>query len=97
MVKNLLANAGDMGLIPSPGTKIPNAAGQLSPHATAPESVPWSLFSATRDAATLRSPPATAKRGPQPLQLEKSLRAATEPPKILGANPRPRSEELGSD
>ena len=30
-------NAGDMGSIPGPGTKIPHAVGQLSPHATTRE------------------------------------------------------------
>ena len=30
MVKNLPYNAGDMGSIPGPGTKIPHAVGQLS-------------------------------------------------------------------
>ena len=33
-MKNLPSNAGDMGLIPGWGTKIPHATGQLSPHAT---------------------------------------------------------------
>ena len=37
VVKNLPSNAGDMGLIPGWGTKIPHAAGQLSPHATTRE------------------------------------------------------------
>ena len=32
MVKNLPFNAGDMGLIPGQGTKIPHTAGRLSPH-----------------------------------------------------------------
>ena len=30
-VKNLPSNAGDVGLIPGQGTKIPHAAGQLKP------------------------------------------------------------------
>ena len=34
MVKNPPSNAGDVGSIPGRGTKIPHAAGQLSPHAT---------------------------------------------------------------
>ena len=35
MVKNLPYNAGDAGsMIPGQGTKIPHAAGQLSPHTT---------------------------------------------------------------
>ena len=32
MVKNLPFNAGDTGLIPGQGTKIPHAVGQLSLH-----------------------------------------------------------------
>ena len=32
VVKNPPYNAGDMGLIPGQGTKIPYAVGQLSPH-----------------------------------------------------------------
>ena len=34
VVKNLPSNAGNEGLIPGWGTKIPLAMGQLSPHAT---------------------------------------------------------------
>ena len=37
MVKNLPANAGDMGSIPGQGTKIPHAAEQMSLHATTRE------------------------------------------------------------
>ena len=37
VVKNPPYNAGDAGSIPGQGTKIPNAAGQLSPHATTTE------------------------------------------------------------
>ena len=37
MVKNPPSNAGDVGLIPSPGTKTPHATGRLSPHTTARE------------------------------------------------------------
>ena len=33
VVKNLPSNLGDMGLIPALGTKIPQAPGQLNPHA----------------------------------------------------------------
>ena len=39
VVKNLLSNAGDTGLIPGQGTKIPHAAGQLSPRTTTTELV----------------------------------------------------------
>ena len=37
MVENPLSNAGDEGLIPGGGTKIPHAAVLLSPHATTRE------------------------------------------------------------
>ena len=37
VVQNLPSNAGDAGSIPGQGTKIPHAAGQLSPHTTARE------------------------------------------------------------
>ena len=37
MAKNLPSNAGDAGSIPGRGTKIPHAAGQLSPRATTTE------------------------------------------------------------
>ena len=37
LVRNLPFNAGDAGSIPGQGTKIPDAAGQLSPHATTRE------------------------------------------------------------
>ena len=38
VVKNLLSNAGHMGLIPGWGTNIPHAMGQPSPRATTTES-----------------------------------------------------------
>ena len=37
VVKNPPYNAGDVGLIPGQGTKIPHAAGQLSPSDTTTE------------------------------------------------------------
>ena len=37
VVKNLPSSAGDVGSIPGEGTKIPHAAGQLSPRATTTE------------------------------------------------------------
>ena len=37
MAKNPSSNAGDVGSIPGQGTKIPHAAGQLSPRATTTE------------------------------------------------------------
>ena len=43
MVKNLPSNAGDAGSIPGWGTKIPHAAGQLSPCATTREKPAWDV------------------------------------------------------
>ena len=40
MVESLPADAGDAGLIPGGGAKIPHAVGQLSPHATTTEFMP---------------------------------------------------------
>ena len=37
VVKNPPSNAGDAGLIPGRGTRIPHASGQLSPQATTTE------------------------------------------------------------
>ena len=49
VVKSLPANAGDMGSIPGPGTKIPHVMGQLSLCATVPEPVLESLCVATTE------------------------------------------------
>ena len=50
VVKNPPSNAGDSGLIPGPGTKIPDASGQLSPFS----SVQFS--SVTQSSPTLCNP-----------------------------------------
>ena len=82
VVKNPPSNAGDMGLIPGRGTKIPHAMGQLSPHAT------------TTKAACLterhRVPQTTepTHSGVHMPQLERSPRAAM---KIPGATTKTRS------
>ena len=39
MVRNLTCNAGDTGLIPGLGTKIPHASEQVSPHTATSEPV----------------------------------------------------------
>ena len=50
MVKNLLSSAGDAGSIPGHGTKIPHAAGQLSPSTTISEAhMLWSSCTITRE------------------------------------------------
>ena len=52
VVKNTLFNAGDMGLIPGWGTKIPHAAGPLSLRpATTEDFELWNLCSARREPA----------------------------------------------
>ena len=63
VVKNPPYSAGDMGSIPGQGTKIPHAAGQLSPRATNYRAhAPWSLCTTTREEknlhATTRQKPA---------------------------------------
>ena len=58
MVKNPPSNAGDMGLIPGPGTKFPHATGQLSPCGTTTEPMHsgahmlWSPRATTREKPT---------------------------------------------
>ena len=61
MVKNPPCNAGDMGLNPGPGIKIPHAGEQLSPQATptgARASHLESPFAATKDSARCNEEPA---------------------------------------
>ena len=41
VVENPPSNAGDVDSIPGRGTKIPHAAGQLSPHALEPKCCNW--------------------------------------------------------
>ena len=66
MVKNPPSNAEDAGAIPGQGSKIPHAAGQLSPRAATTE-------------PTRHSYRATHSGGRAP-QLERSLRIATKIP-----------------
>ena len=57
VVKNLPANARDMGSIPGQGTKTPHAAGQLSLNTTTTKAhMPYSLCSAIREATAMRNP-----------------------------------------
>ena len=55
MVKNPPSNAGDMDSIPGWGTKIPHAAGQLSPRAATTEPVHSGACAATRGKPTRRN------------------------------------------
>ena len=91
-MKSLLATAGDMGLISGLRPEIPYAAGRLSPRATATEPVLCNKRRHHNEKPSYRS-----KEENPSLQLEKSLCTATEPPRILEANPRSRSEKLGSN
>jgi len=59
VIKNPPANAGDMGLIPRPGT-IPHAKRQLSPSTTTGE---WLLLAAARESSlSQKQQPSTAKK-----------------------------------
>ena len=71
VVKYPPSNAGDAGLIPGWGTKIPHAAGQLSTHATTTE--PNSLQLESPHAVTIE-PTCSGARAPQ---LERSPPATT--------------------
>ena len=79
VVKNLPANAGEHGFEPWPG-KIPHAAEQLTPWATAPEPAchnywsarAWSPCSATREATAVRRPRTATKSSPCSPQLERA-------------------------
>ena len=63
VVKNPFCHAGDAGSIPGRGTKIPRAAGQLSPQAATTEPtchnyrahVLWSLRATTREEPACRN------------------------------------------
>ena len=90
MVKSLPSNAGDVGSIPSQGTKIPHATGQLKParsRACAPQleslcaSTTELMCSAALTPQLERRPHAAtrepARSGDCVLQLERSLRAAS--------------------
>ena len=65
VAKNLPANVGNTGSVPGPGTKIPNAAGQLSQRTTTTEPMssacepqlpsPWALEPVLHDKRSRRS------------------------------------------
>ena len=78
VIKNPPSNAGDMGLIPGWGTKIPHATGQLSLHAKSTESV-----HSRAHVPQLESPCATtiepACSGAHTSQLESPCATTTEP------------------
>ena len=78
MVKNPPSYAGDMVLIPGRGTKIPLAAGQLSPHATTTE---LARLNERAHVPRTTEPTHSGARAPQlersPQRNEKILHAAT--------------------
>ena len=72
MVENLPANAGDTG--PSPGlgrSHMPRSNWAHEPQLLS--LCVWSLYSATREAVTVRGPHTAMKSGPRSPQLEKAL------------------------
>ena len=84
VVKNLPSNAGDAGSIHGQGTKIPHAAGQLSPHTTTTEPAPQleSLCVPNYRAHTLWSPHTTTTEpmcpgGHMPQPERENLHATT--------------------
>ena len=72
MVKNLPANAGDMGSSPGLGrSHMPRGNWAREPQLLSLRV--WSVCSATREAATVRGPCTAMKSGPRLPQLEKAL------------------------
>ena len=69
MAKNLPSNAGDVGLIPGQGTKVPHATGQLSPHATTTEPTPPGDCTSQLER---ENPHATTREEPEPHNEETS-------------------------
>ena len=87
VVKNPPYNAGDASLIPGQGTKIPHAAGQLSPHATANE-----LTCLNYRAHVTWSPRATTREEKTHIpQLERSPSAAMKDPTCFNEDPACRN------
>ena len=72
VVENLPANAGDTGLSPGLGrSHMPRSNWAREPQLLSLRV--WSLYSATREAATVRGPCTVMKSGPRLPQLEKAL------------------------
>ena len=72
MVENLPANAGDTGSSPGLGrSHMPWSNWAREPQLLSLRV--WSVCSATREAATVRSPRTAMKSGPRSPQLEKAL------------------------
>ena len=90
MVKNPPSNAGDVGLIPGQGSKIPHVAGQLSLRATTTE-----LACLNERACVLQTTEPTRPGAPEP-QLERSPCATTKSPHASMKIPRAATKTLRS-
>ena len=83
MVKNPPSNAGDADSIPGRGTKIPHAAGQLSPCAAITKPACsnyrahalWSLRATTREKPVLHNEEPAHHNGKIPCVVTKTLRS----------------------
>ena len=96
MVKNPPYNAGDVGLIPGQETKIPHAAGQLSPSATTTEltHLNWSRRAANYRAHVLWNLCATTTEEKIRMpQLERSLRTTRKSPRGTTTDPARLKED----
>ena len=72
VVENLPANAGDTGLSPGLGrSHMPRSNWAREPQLLSLRI--WNLYSATREATTVRRPRTVMKSGPHSPQLEKAL------------------------
>ena len=77
MVKNLPSNAGDVGSIPGQGTKIPHAAGQLSPCTATTEPTRFGAHAPQLERSRVPQRRAHARQQKIPLAAMKIPRAAT--------------------
>ena len=87
VVKNPPSNAGDAGLIPGRGTKIPHAAGQISPRATTTE------LTCLNDRAHVLQTTEPMCRGARAPQLERSPRATMKSPCAAMTDPACLNED----
>ena len=92
MVKNPPSNAGDVGSIPDPETRIPHATGQLSPPATTTE---LALLNERDCMPQTTEPTRSGARSPQ-LEREKDLHTTTRE-KSAHSNERSRMLQLRPD
>ena len=91
LVKDLPSSAGDMGSIPGRGTKIPHAAGQLSPRATSTE------LACLNKRACVPQTTESMRSGVRVPQLERENSHATTREKPTHSNKRYRMLQLRPD